>query len=174
MYIYIESAVTAAKSELSHQTWIQKWSNPCSSSKHLVLLCQNFAPRNKCQLIIIWFSHVVSKELPHCSKPRNKPYPPSGCVWKCGIPKNSNFQGEVMVKPLDSGASDFWRNPSYVEECFNQAETHGDFLKVVAGFNPSEKYDMSLSVGIMTFPTEWKVMSSSHVPHHQAVIINHY
>ena len=114
IYIYRESAVTAAKSELSHQTWIQKWSNPCSSSKHLVLLCQNFAPRNKCQLIIIWFSHVVSKELPHCSKPRNKPYPPSGCVWKCGIPKNSNFQGEVMVKPLDSGASDFWRNPSYV------------------------------------------------------------
>jgi len=36
---------------------------------------------------------------------------------------------------------------------------------LVGGFNPSEKYE---SVGMMKFPTEWKVIKN-HLPNHQPV-----
>ena len=38
-------------------------------------------------------------------------------------------------------------------------------LILIGGFNPSEKYE---SVGIMTFPTEWKVRIQPCSSHHQA------
>ena len=50
---------------------------------------------------------------------------------------------------------------------FQPTETHHQLVILVGGFNPSKK-NMSSSVGIMKFPTEWK--HKSHVPNHQPVI----
>jgi hypothetical protein len=38
---------------------------------------------------------------------------------------------------------------------------------LVGGFSPTPLKNMTSSVGMMTFPTEWKVISNSMVPNHQ-------